>query len=320
MSVPTLDVSTFLVGKLRQELQKLNLSAQGVKHVLVTRLRAANDANSSTAEVTAEERARNIEELRLETESMEELRLETESREKAASETLGETGNNDTIPKRRKIIRDVDIVHVFTEKSEVLQTLLDFSVAVGDDVWFDEISQTSTKIAAVASDVMVVGDSLQVVEAGPDAGEIEDVGCQKLFSTSHHFIFKIVGNKEDGTMMLSYVGGTAVEMADKLFIAPVRCPPSYIVNFQASLPTLCREIIGDYNVPLYKAGVKVVFEEAGGQRRRNGAGALQRSMAGDGSTIGGESNFVHDFYGGNVKTPPSSLGDNKGERVNGRES
>jgi hypothetical protein len=57
----------------------------------------------------------------------------------------------------------------------VLEKLLNHSVAVGNDVWLDETSQTSTSIAAVAKDDMVVGDSLQVVEAVPDVGEIESI-------------------------------------------------------------------------------------------------------------------------------------------------
>jgi hypothetical protein len=126
MSESTVDVSTFLVGKLREGLQKLNLSVKGIKADLVARLRAANDADSSSTELTAEEQV-NVD-------NIERLRLEKKSRDKAENEILVDRSETEIIPKRRKIIKEIGILNVFVERSEVLQKLLNHSVAVGNDV------------------------------------------------------------------------------------------------------------------------------------------------------------------------------------------
>jgi hypothetical protein len=57
MSESTIDISTFIVNQLKEELRKLNLSDKGNKPELLARLRAAMSVDSSAIELTAEEKA-----------------------------------------------------------------------------------------------------------------------------------------------------------------------------------------------------------------------------------------------------------------------
>jgi hypothetical protein len=155
MSESTIDISTFIVNQLKQELRKLNLSDKGNKPELLLRLRAAMSVDSSAIELTAEEKANRDA-------AANEVTEEAELRAKAHADAAGcqyqQNGGLNTELSGEKRRRAIMRSEIFLAESVELQVLMNCSLAGEDGLWWDEKTETSTEFLAVNKDEMRVGD------------------------------------------------------------------------------------------------------------------------------------------------------------------
>jgi hypothetical protein len=165
-----MDISKLFVRDLQRELVQRNLNDKAVKAILSARLQAAIDGNLSSSEMTTEQEA--VAEKTVADQALADKgRMEQEIRDSSAKDAAEQEypGDTDTRERVRAPVRP-KVREVMTLVSPKFQQLLKFSVAIGDAQWWDEVSDTETRIEAIRKEDMQQEDKMVVVAAIPNKG------------------------------------------------------------------------------------------------------------------------------------------------------